>query len=60
MALTTYGNMEAARVLLDAGAQANAKDNEGMTALDHAWNALKKYYDNFWTEELQQLVKMLE
>jgi ankyrin repeat protein len=60
MALTTYGNMEAARVLLDAGAQANAKDNEGMTALDHARNALKKYYDNFWTEELQQLVKMLE
>jgi hypothetical protein len=60
MALTTYGNAEAARVLLDAGAQANAEDNRGMTALDHARNALKKYYDNSWTDELQELVKMLE
>jgi hypothetical protein len=60
MALTTYGNMKAARVLLDAGAQADAKDNKGMTALDYARKALQKYYDNSWTDELQQLVKILE
>jgi hypothetical protein len=60
MALTTYGNTDAATILLDAGVQVEAKDQAGMTALDHAKNALKKYYDNSWTDELRQFVTMLE
>jgi hypothetical protein len=60
MALTTYGNMQAVKTLLDAGAQVDAKDNNGMTALDHARNALTKYYDHSWTDELRQLVTFLE
>jgi uncharacterized protein len=31
MTLTTYGNAEAAKILLNAGAQADAKDNSSMT-----------------------------
>src|ERR1700733_620187 len=30
------------------------------TALDHARNALTKYYDHSWTDELRQLVILLE
>jgi hypothetical protein len=60
MALTTYGNVEAARVLLNGGAQVDAKDKKGMTAHDHARDALKKYYDHSGTDELRQLVEMLK
>ena len=60
MALTTYGNTQAVKTLLDAGEQVNAKDNNGMTALDHARNALKKYNDHSWTDELRELVALLE
>jgi hypothetical protein len=60
MALTTYGNTAAAKILLNAGGRVDTKDNKGMTALDHARNALKKYSDHSWTGELRQLVEMLE
>jgi hypothetical protein len=54
------GNAEAAKILLNAGAQVDTKDNNDMTALDHARAALKKYHDQFWTDELRRLVEMLE
>jgi ankyrin repeat protein len=60
MAVTTYGNVDALRVLLELGAQPSVKDQSGELALDYARRALKKYYDHFWTPELREIVSVLE
>jgi ankyrin repeat protein len=60
MAVTTYGNTAAARVLIDAGARLDSKDNDGRSPLDHARSALEKYHEHDWAKELRQLVKLLE
>jgi uncharacterized protein DUF6438/ankyrin repeat protein len=59
MVLTRYGNTKAADTLLAAGAQIDAKDKDGRTALDHAKAALEKYSKHGWADELRMLVKML-
>jgi hypothetical protein len=60
MTVTTYGNIAAARVLIDAGASLDSKDNDARTPLDHARSALEKYHEHDWANELRQLVKLLE
>ena len=60
MTVTTYGSTAAARVLIDAGARLDSKDNDARTPLDHARSALEKYHEHDWANELRQLVKLLE
>jgi len=60
MAVTTYGNLGALRALLESGARPEITDKAGRSALDYARAALKKYYDHFWTNELRQVVTVLE
>jgi len=60
MAVTTYGNNDAARALLDSGARPELQDSQGRTALEYARSAVRKYNDRFWTAGLWEIVKTLE
>jgi hypothetical protein len=60
MVVSTHGNEEATRVLIDAGARLDSRDGNGKTPLDHARDMLKKYEDSWWADELKQIVYLLE
>jgi hypothetical protein len=59
MALTTYGNVSAVRVLLDAGANSKLRDQYGLSALDRARQSLKSCGDRWWGPDLDQIVAIL-
>jgi Domain of unknown function (DUF6438)/Ankyrin repeats (3 copies) len=60
MLISAYGNEEATRVLIDAGAAVDSRDASGKTPLDHARDMLKKNKDSWWADELKQIVDLLE
>jgi len=60
MVVSTHGNEEAARVLIEAGARLDSRDGNGKTPLDHARDMLKKHEDSWWADELKQIVYLLE
>jgi hypothetical protein len=60
MAVTAYGNDDAARALLDSGARPQLRDAAGRTALDYAQSALKQYSDRFWADGLREIVTDLQ
>jgi hypothetical protein len=60
MLISAYGNEDATKVLIDAGAAVSSRDASGKTPLDHAQDMLKKNKDSWWADESQQIVYMLE
>jgi Ankyrin repeats (3 copies) len=60
MLVSSFGNEEATRALIHAGAAVDARDVSGKTPLDHARDMLKKHKDSWWVDELQQIVYLLE
>jgi hypothetical protein len=60
MVVTTHGNEEATKVLIDAGARLDSRNANGETPLDYARDMVKKYGDAWWADELKQIVNLLE
>jgi hypothetical protein len=60
MAVSKYGSLGALRELIAGGAQPDVKDNNGRSALDFAREALAQAQERFWTDELKELVAVLE
>lgn len=60
MAVATYGNVAALRLLLDSGARADLRDRDGKSALDYARQSLKQFNGTIWTDGLQETVRTLQ